>query len=272
MPEPLSNLFAVDIQWTQLALVALFVLAAWAIQRFSRWLALPLVGLLRLLPRRRRPSRERQATLHSLFAGAISFLVFAAAAVVSLSLFIDTETLIWIIGLFSAAFGLGARPVVSDFLSGVSFIFEDTFGVGEKVEIPIIGSSTIEGIVEAVNLRTTLLRAPSGELFTIPNGEIRVVRNFSRGKFSRADISFKIPAASLSAALPLLEALGEEAMDLLPNLLEPWQVISSSHGLGQHVELTLLAKARFGMAAEMRPRILALIQSRLEDAGIPLEG
>jgi small-conductance mechanosensitive channel len=39
------------------------------------------------------------------------------------------------VGLFAAAFGLGARPLVSDYLTGVGFLFEDTFDVGEKVDI-----------------------------------------------------------------------------------------------------------------------------------------
>jgi hypothetical protein len=99
---------------------------------------------------------------------------------------------------------------------------------------------------------------------------VRVVRNFSRGRFSTADVRLKIAAADLSRALPLLEELGREAVALLPNLLEPWQVISESGIIGQQTELTLLAKARFGRAAEMRPRLLALVQEHLAEVGIPL--
>ncbi len=59
---------------------------------------------------------------------------------------------------------------------------------------------------------------------------------------------------------------------MLPNLLEPWQVISESGELGQQTELTLLAKARFGKAGEMRPRLLKLVQERLNAAKIDLAG
>jgi hypothetical protein len=52
--------------------------------------------------------------------------------------------------------------------------------------------------------------------------------------------------------------------------LEPWQVISESGVIGQQTELTLLAKARFGQAAEMRPRLLALAQQRLAEANVDL--
>ena len=59
-------------------------------------------------------------------------------------------------------------------------------------------------------------------------------------------------------------------MVLLPNLLEPWQVVSESGVIGQETELTLIAKARFGMASEMRPRLLALVQERLLEGNISL--
>jgi small conductance mechanosensitive channel len=169
------------------------------------------------------------------------------------------------VGLFSAAFGLGARPVISDILVGISFLFEDTFAVGEKVEI--LG---MEGVIESINLRTTWMRSPTGELYTIPNGEIRTVRNFSRGRFSVTSVTFSIPAEALENTLEILTSLGQEAMLRLPNLLEPWQVLSESGTLGPHTELTILAKARFGKAAEMRPRLLALIHENLNEAGIHL--
>jgi hypothetical protein len=96
------------------------------------------------------------------------------------------------------------------------------------------------------------------------------VRNFSRGKFSTANIKIKIATSDLSEAIALLEALGEEAMDLLPNLIEPWQLISETGEMGQQTELTLMAKARYGEAGETRPRMLKLIHERMEKAGIEL--
>ena len=68
----------------------------------------------------------------------------------------------------------------------------------------------------------------------------------------------------------LLENLGKEAVVMLPNLIEPWQIISPEGVIGQCTELTLIAKARFGMAAKMRPRLLSLVQERLAEAAIDL--
>jgi small-conductance mechanosensitive channel len=265
MPSWLTDLFTTDAWWGHVIYIAIFYLTAWIIHRLSRVIARRLVRLSRLTSKGREIRPERRETLRSMLASVISFVAFAAATVASVGRFVTFDTLVWVVGLFSAAFGLSARPLISDVLAGIGLIFEDTFAVGEKVEI--LG---IEGIIEAVNLRTTWLRAPTGELYVLPNGEIRVVRNFSRGRFSIAKVTLKIAAADLNRALTILGELGSEAVVLLPNLLEPWQVLSESGLIGQQTELTLMAKARFGQAAEMRPRLLGLVQERLSENDIAL--
>ncbi|MCJ7661843.1 MAG: mechanosensitive ion channel family protein [Anaerolineales bacterium] len=80
----------------------------------------------------------------------------------------------------------------------------------------------MEGVVEIINLRTTLLRSPTGELYVVPNGEIRTARNFSRGKFSTVYITLKILSSDLGNTIMILKALEKEAVILLPNLIESW--------------------------------------------------
>jgi len=269
MIETLRFIFSEPVWWSYALRVASIYLAAWAVHRFSQYIA-RLLYQGRFSPEQRNVKPERVATLRGLIASAITFLAFATATLLSLSMAVDTDTLIWMVGLFSAAFGLGARPLLSDFLTGVSFMFENTFDVGEKVELPGLGGGPVEGVIEAVNLRTTQVRSPSGELFTVPNGEVRVVRNFSRGRFSLAHVKLKTSAEGLPRALVLLEELGEEAVMLLPNLLEPWQIISESGIIGQQTELTLVTKTKFGKAADMLPRLLALVQERFTAAEIAL--
>ena len=256
--------------WSKILLIILFYLLAWIFHRLSNRIATRLIRLSRF----RKESQlrtERMETLHGLTSSGLTFIGFTVATFLSLLLFVDSNTLVWMIGLFSAAFGLGARPFLSDFLTGVAFLFEDTFDVGEKVEF-ISATGDIDGVVEAVNLRTTEIRAPTGEQLTVPNGEIRLVRNYSRGRFSVADIQIKIAAEDVQEAIALLTQLAPEGVEQLPNLLEPWKIINKTGEMGHHVSLTLVAKARFGKAAEMRPRLLALVQERMEKAGIHLVG
>ena len=263
--ERIANGFLGSAWWSVLARIVAFYVAAWVAHLLSRRVARRLVLLSRLAPQTRRPRSQRRQTLRNLFASAITVAAVVLASLATLGQFVDANTLVWMVGLLSAGFGLGARPLISDVLAGINLIFEDSYAVGEKVEL--LG---VEGVVEKVNLRTTLLRSPQGELYVVPNGEVRLVRNFSRGSFSPANVKFKVPSSRLDQALPLLEELGQEAVHLLPNLLETWQVISESGKVGQVTELTLIARARFGKSAESRPRMLALVQSRLCDVGIEL--
>ncbi|RMF79042.1 MAG: mechanosensitive ion channel family protein [Chloroflexi bacterium] len=239
-------------------------LLAYFVHRRSGFIARRLLPIGGFALRHRRPRPERQRTLYGLVSSAITIAAYMTATAVTIGRFVDATTVVWMIGLFTAGFGLGARPLLSDYLSGISFIFEDTFDVGEKVEI-----MGIQGLIEEVNLRMTLLRGEDGELYTIPNGEIRIVRNFSRGRYSVTNAIFKIPTRDLNRSLTLLDELGKEACTLLPNLIEPWQVLAEDN-VGQHTELKVLAKAQFGKGAELRPRMVSLIHERLSEAEIEL--
>lgn len=252
--------------------ILLFLLMAYLVHRLARRVARYMARASLGAPNERLATpkihAERQETLTGIYAGIITLTAVVGAILATLSLFVTPDTLVWMIGLFSAAFGLGARPFISDVLTGIAIIFDDTFTVGEKVSFTDID---VEGVVEQVALRTTHIRAPTGELFIIPNGDVRTVRNFSRGLFSQVRTTLIVPTAKLNLALDELEALGRVAMLELPNLIEPWQIFSEDE-VGQTTKLILIAKARHGRGAEMKPRLEALVHEQLADAHIQLGG
>lgn len=205
---------------------------------------------------------ERMQTIQALIASAIRVITVIVVVILTLSIFVSLDTLVWMVGLFSAAFGLGARPYIADLLGGVMLIFEDTYDVGHKVEFPAT-PHTVIGVVEEVNLRITRVRGMDGELYTMPNGDVRLVRNFSRGDFSSATVKLTIPAAKLPQVLQQLDALNESSMTRLTHLIEPWRVVSETGELSETAQLTIVAKARFGKGAELRTRLLALFQTEI---------
>ena len=259
-----NQLFATPVWWSYLLRVVIFYLLAWMAHRLSN----SRFGRMPSIFTTTRPSKDRHETTRRLISSFITVLAFVIATIFSLSLFVPADSLLWAFGLFTGGFGIALMPVLRDFFTGISFLFEDTFDVGEKVELLTAGS--IEGVVEHVNLRTTSIRARSGELYTVPNGEIRVVRNFSRGHFSVADVVLAVDSDKLNEALDVLQQARDNALLQLPNLLEPWQVISESGEIGRNVQLRLVAKAKYGKAAEMRPRLLAFVHDCLTDAQIEL--
>lgn len=252
-----------------LAIIAAYFLLAVLLSLLSRRIASWLLRLRQLMPARRRMTAERRQTLEGLIGSVISLLAFVVAVLATLSLFVDAQTLVWIAGLFSAAFGLGARGLVADILAGGRFIFRNTFAIGEKVEINSAGT-LIEGMVEGVNVTNTMVRAPTGELFTVPNGDIGVIRNFSRAPFSSAKIRLQVQAEQIQPALDALEQMRPEISALLPELVEPWQVFSTSEVMGKKAELTIMLHTSFGKAAPLRLQAFGLIHRRLRAAGIEL--
>ncbi len=243
--------------------VLIILLVAMLFAYSSRRIARRILSVAKYSPRHPLPE-QRRATLEGVFAGLIVLISLTISTFACAAQFIDIDTLVWMVGLFSAAFGLGFRPLISDFLTGIFFVFENTLDVGEKVEV--LG---FEGVVEEVNLRVIHVRGMSGELIVIPNGEIRQFRNFSRGEYTPVNISFTIASKDISEALAVLEPLAEEAMHILPNLVEKWQIISEDN-MGHSTELKVIAKAKFGHGAEMRPRMQALIQEHLAEGGVDL--
>ena len=134
-----------------------------------------------------------------------------------------------------------------------------------------MGGNKVEGIVEDVNLRATLLRSPTGELFTVPNGEITIIRNFTRSIFSGTVIKLSIPTSQLATALEALKDLGERAPALVPELLDPWQLLITNENVGVMTEVTVVARFAFGKAAPLKARLVAAIDAELVQAGVRLD-
>lgn len=214
---------------------------------------------------------QRRQTLRELLANAVSLAAFIGAIILSLDLFLEAEAIVLIVSLFGSALAFAGRTFIGDILAGISIIFQDKLAVGEKILVKA-QFELLEGVVEHVDLNATWLRADTGELYIIQNGEIRFIRNYSRGLHSSANITLTIPATDLDRALPLLKSLGQEAIKLLPAIKEPWKVISENGSIGQNTELTLVVKTTFGEAAALRPQLLRLVQKRLALADIPLVG
>ncbi len=79
----------------------------------------------------------------------------------------------------AATIGFGAQSLLRDIIAGFSIVFEGQYSVGDFVEIE---PTKAAGLVEELGLRTTKIRALSGELIFIPNGTITGVRNYISGE------------------------------------------------------------------------------------------
>ena len=78
-------------------------------------------------------------------------------------------------GILGLAIGFGSQTLVKDILSGVFFLIDDAFRVGDYIE-----TAGTKGSVEQISLRSVKLRHPRGMVYTIPYGDMGSVQNFSR--------------------------------------------------------------------------------------------
>jgi small-conductance mechanosensitive channel len=78
-------------------------------------------------------------------------------------------------GVVGLAIGFGAQALVRDVISGIFYLAEDAFRIGEYIE-----AGSAKGTVERITLRTVALRHHNGPLHFVPYGSLGTVRNTSR--------------------------------------------------------------------------------------------
>ena len=122
----------------------------------------------------RRQARLR--TLLPIFKNVLFVVLIAMAALMALSaLGIEIGPLIAGAGVVGVAIGFGAQTLVKDVISGMFYLLDDAFRVGEYIV-----SGSYKGTVESFSLRSIKLRHHRGSLYTVPFGELGAVQNMSR--------------------------------------------------------------------------------------------
>ncbi|MFX4300872.1 mechanosensitive ion channel family protein [Alicyclobacillus tolerans] len=123
-----------------------------------------------------RSDERRKTTLQTLVDNVIHYTVYFLYFLMVLQSFgFHIETLLAGAGIAGLAIGLGAQSLIKDVLTGFFILFEDQYGVGDTVQI-----NQFTGTVVSIGLRLTRVRAWTGEVEIIPNGQITTVTNYSR--------------------------------------------------------------------------------------------
>ena len=124
---------------------------------------------------------QRAATLAHALSATFVVIVWVLAGMLILNyLDVPLAPFIASAGIVGVALGFGAQSIVKDTLTGFFILLENQFGVGDTVEIRT-PANPILGRVEWLTLRATALRAYDGTLHIVPNGNIVLVSNKSRG-------------------------------------------------------------------------------------------
>jgi len=143
------------------------------------------------------------------------------------------------VGVLGLAIGFGAQTLVKDVITGFFMLLEDTFSVGDVIQVNNTG-----GVVEAISIRTIRLRDVSGNVHTIPYSSVSTVTNMTKD-FScwlvEAGVAYR---EDVDEVIQILKELGEEMRQdpqFGPDILEPLEII----GLDRFEESAVVVRARF---------------------------
>src|SRR5438552_1574532 len=131
--------------------------------------------------------RERRGhTIAQLLRSVGRVVLVVIALLLTFNVFINIGPILAGAGILGLAVSFGAQSLVKDVISGFFILFENQFGLGDVIEAA--GKS---GTVEKMTLRVVVLRDVYGIMHIVPNSEIKVVSNKTRG-WSRAVVDVGI--------------------------------------------------------------------------------
>ena len=143
---------------------------------------------------------KRGQTISQLLRSMGRVAIVTIAILLTFNVFINIAPVLAGAGILGLAVSFGAQSLVRDIISGFFILLENQFAVGDVIEAAGKG-----GLVERMTLRVVVLRDLDGSLNIIPNGEIKVVSNKTRG-WSRAVVDISVPhTENLDKALAIVQ-------------------------------------------------------------------
>jgi small-conductance mechanosensitive channel len=170
-------------------------------------------------------------------------------------------------GVIGLAIGFGAQTLVKDIISGLFFLIDDAFRVGDYIQV-----SGTKGMVEHISIRSFKLRHPRGMVNTIPFGSISTITNFSRDYIiSKLDFRVRYDADVEKIRKIIKNKVYKKIMkneDLAPKLLGKIK----SQGVREMDDSAMLMRVKFktipGEQFMIRKEVYRLMQEAFKEEGI----
>jgi small conductance mechanosensitive channel len=257
---------------TAIVRIAITLLAAWLLQRLGfllvwraeRWVVRSAQGSEQAVQRARTLGQTARHLVTTIVAVGAFFHVLEVFGW-------DPRPLLVGAGILGAALAFGAQFLVRDVIAGVFILVEDQFSVGDSVEV-----NGQVATVEGVTLRSTRLRDWQGRLLFVPNGEMRVVINHSRGwHLAVVDLPLALnqDLGSVLDVAARIVADVNASPELQPSLKEPMRVLGIERLGTEGAVVRLAARTPPGLpgaTVSRETRRLALV--RLREAGLRAAG
>jgi small conductance mechanosensitive channel len=208
---------------------------------------------------------KRARTLGSVLTNVTTVVVISIGALMILEQFrVDISPALTGAGIVGVALGFGAQNLVKDLIGGFFLILENQVRVGDVVAINGTG-----GLVEAINLRTTILRDEEGTVHIFPNGSISTLSNRSM-QFSFYVVNLPLAyGVDVDGITSLLTGIAEQLQHedaYSPFILAPLEVIGvdafEQTGIRFKVRIKTAPLKQWFIGREFRRRVNAAFQER----------
>lgn len=161
--------------------------------------------------------------------------------------------------------GLGAQPVILDMISGMFIVFENHYLVGDYIE-----TGGAEGTVEAIDIRTTRIRNPDGQVHILRNGQLGDIVNFSKD-YVFAPVKVTVAYDSdLSQVFHIIEAEGARLRELNEDVMDTTQVEGVSEFGDYALIIDTVTKARPGRHREVGYHLRQLLKEAFDREGVKI--
>ncbi|MGY5804375.1 mechanosensitive ion channel family protein [Rhizobium sp. LEGMi12c] len=214
-----------------------------------------------------RASRARLQTLLPIFRNILAVVIGIIAVMMVLSgLGVQIGPLIAGAGVVGVAVGFGAQTIVKDVISGVFYLWDDAFRIGEYIE-----SGHYKGVVESFSLRSVKLRHQRGPLATIPFGSLGAVNNMNRD-WAIDKIIVKVTYdTDLVKLKRIVKDIGQRLLedeDLKPSIIQTLKMKGVEQFGDFAIEIRLAITAKPNELSVIRRSALALIKQSFDENGI----
>ncbi|BAY16062.1 MscS mechanosensitive ion channel [Anabaenopsis circularis NIES-21] len=191
--------------------------------------------------------RQKRLTLIPLIRSFAKYFIYFTGGVTILKLIgIDPAPILAGAGIVGIAVGLGAQNLINDVVCGFLILFENYYLVGDYVEAGKMEERCVEGIVEAIELRTTHVRHPDGQLQIIRNGDIGSIINYSKQYiYARVEVSVSYNS-NLDHVYRVVEKVGQQLKLDEQDVIEPTRVAGIEHFGEDNLLLLTLTKVKPG--------------------------
>ena len=211
--------------------------------------------------------RARLRTLLPILRNMLFVVVMAVAAMMVLSaLGVEIGPLIAGAGVVGVAVGFGAQTLVKDIISGVFYLLDDAFRVGEYIQ-----SGSYKGTVESFSLRSVKLRHHRGPLFTVPFGELGAVQNMSRDwVIDKMTIGITYDS-DLDKARKIIKQVGKELAadpEFKEQIIEPLKMQGVEQFGDYAIQIKMKMMTKPGEQFVIRRKAYALIKKAFDANGI----